>query len=110
MIKIFKNIFLENRKKKFVTSMRHNGSYPFYVNMLKRGYFQEISHSYSIDVCNGFAPDCLKYLEDDYQDIYTYLNSTEAENHPEYSTFILHDMVFTISDTFVKRYSKNKKL
>lgn len=107
MLKTLKSIFLKNSQKKFITSMRHDSSFPFYLNMLKRGYFEEISHSYSIDICHGFAPDRLKFLEDEYADIDTYLNSEEAKEHPEYSTFILHDTIFTITNTFVKRYTKN---
>lgn len=106
MMRVLKKIFLHYADKNFTTSMRHNGSYPFYINMLKRGYFNELSHSYDIDICNGFAPERLKYLEDEYLGLSNFLNSKEAINHPEYLTFILHNIEFTVTDTFIEQCKK----
>lgn len=110
MMRVLKNILIQNKEKKFTTSMRHNGSYPFYINMFKRGLFQELSHSYDIDICHGFAQERLKYLEDEYTCLSNFFNSEEAANHPEYLTFILHNIDFIVTDIFIERYAKTKKL
>lgn len=109
MMKSLQKIFLQHKDKKFTTAMRHNGSYPFYLKMLQRGYFKELSHTIDIDICNGFAPERLKYLEEEYSSLENFLNSEEAKNNPEYLTYILHCLDFNVTDTFVKRCMKLAK-
>lgn len=111
MMKSLQHIFLQHKEKIFTTAMRHNGSYPFYLKMLQRGYFKEISHTIDIDICNGFAPERLKYLEEEYSSLDNFLNSEEANNNPEYLTYILHCLEFNVTDAYVERCMKlSKKL
>lgn len=106
MMKELKNILLENKDKRFVASMRHNGSYPFYLTMLKRGFFEEQSHIVDIDTCNGLAPKKLRNLDRNYLDLKEYLESDDANRNPELLTYVMHDLIFNVSDTFVEQYKK----
>lgn len=111
MMKSLQQIFIQHNDKKFTAAMRHNGSYPFYLKMIQRGYFEELAHTIDIDICNGFAPERLKYLEEEYSSLEEFLNSKEANNNPEYLTYILHCLDFNVTDTFVERCMRlNQKL
>lgn len=79
--------------------------------MLQRGYFNELSHTIDIDNCNGFAPERLKYLDEEYSSLDEFLNSEEAKQNPKYLTYILHCLDFSVTDTFMERCMKlTKKL
>lgn len=106
MMHVLRRIFMQHSDKIFSTSMRHNGSYPFYLKMLQRKYFKERSHTVGIDFCNGFAPERLKYLEGDYKSLENFLTSEEAQNHPDYLTYILHCLTFNVTETFVEQCKK----
>lgn len=111
MMKSLQQIFIQYSDKKFTTAMRHNGSYPFYQKMLQRGYFKEHSHTIDIDLCNGFAPEQLKYLDEEYLSLGEFLNSEEAKRNPEYMTYILHYLDFSVTNTFIEHCNKlTKKL
>ncbi len=106
MMKELKNILLEHSDKKFIASMRHNGSYPFYLSMLKKGYFNEEYHSIDFDICGGDAPEELEDIDRNYLTLEDFLKSEEASAHPELLTYIMHDLVFNVSDSFVEHYKK----
>ncbi len=109
MMNALRGIFMQHSDKIFSASMRHNGSYPFYLKMLQRKYFKENSHTVDIDFCNGFAPERLKYLEEDYISLGNFLISEEFQNHPEYLTYILHCLTFNVIDMFVEQCKKLAK-
>lgn len=109
MMRSMRSILIQNSDKRFKASMRHESSYPFYKNMLKRGYLKELSHSYDIDLCYGFAPERLKYLEENYSHFDNFLKSEEARKHPEYLTFIIHDIEFTVTASFKEYYKRLTK-
>lgn len=109
MINALQNIFLQHKDKHFIASMRHDTSYQFYLQTLQRGYFTELAHSVDIDFCNGFAPERLKYLEDDYQMLENFLNSKEADEHSEYLKYVLHDLKFSVTDKLVDKAVRLEK-
>lgn len=109
MMNTFNRILIQNKTKLFKASMRHDSSYQFYCKMLKKEFFNEQSHTLEIDNCYGYAPERLKYLEEEYSSLEHFLDSNEAKEHSEYLKFILHCLEFYITDDFSKRFIKLKK-
>ena len=44
-----------------------------------------------------------------YKDLETFLASPEKDSYPEYEQYILHRVVFTPTQKFIKQYKKNEK-
>lgn len=109
MLNTFKGIFLKFKDMKFSAYMRHDSSFPFYSKMLQQGFFEETFHSIGFDNCSGYAPERLKYLDEEYSGFDDFLVSDEAVEHPEYLKYILHDLQFLVTDKFVKKYEKSSK-
>lgn len=109
MMTALKKILIQNKEKIFKASMRHDSSYQFYSKMMQRGYFEEECHTFDIDNCAGFAPERLKYIEDDYSSLEAFVNSFEASSHPDYLKYILHDVEFMVTDKLLTKCSKLEK-
>ena len=100
----FKHILLEYKYKSFFAAMRHGTSYQFYLQMLKKGYLDQLYHAYDVDICYGFAPEAIRFLDNDFATIDKFLSSEEVKSHPEYLSYIINWTIFDVTEKFVENY------
>ena len=106
MMQLFKNIFLQNKDKIFVAEMRHDSSYPIYLKMLKKGYFEEL---YNYCIIDSDAPPGIHKLSQKFNSIEDFLSSDIANNYPQYFKYIIHNIQFIITPNFIKKYYKSEE-
>lgn len=98
MMKTFRIIFLQNTKKRFTAHMRHNTSWQFYYTLLKKGFVNEVENYLYVDTSLINSDNFPHLIEE-------LLDKNEALKHPEYWQYCFHDITFTITDEFVKKYT-----
>lgn len=101
MMTILKKIFLQNKEKIFIADMRHDTSYGMYLKMAQSGFFQELSHTCIVDCA---APNQVQDLKRKFKNIEDFLASDISYDYAEYYKYILHNLSFSITDKFIKKY------
>lgn len=105
MMHVLKQIFIQNKDKLFIASMRHDTSYIMYLKMLKAGYFKEINHEYIIDCA---APIQIHNIKEKYMknfnSLKNFLASSDSNNYTKYFKYILHHLSFVLTDKFIEKY------
>lgn len=106
MMNVFRRVLLKYKDKQFNAGMRYDTSYQFYSKMLQKGYFKECSHTFSVDYCNGFAPEIVRNIYENYPCVGDFIDSNDAKNNPEYLTYVLHCLTFYVTDEFANKNAK----
>ena len=111
MMKLFKNLFFQNKCKTFVADMRHDSSYKIYLKMIRKGFFVEIDNYCIMD--SATPPEVYDELSQKFtkkfNSIEELLSSDIANNYSQYFKYILHHINFIINPNFIKNYDKNKR-
>lgn len=110
MLKALKYILYLSRKTCLAAYLRHDTSYKFYQLGIKRGIIKPAIDEAFVDY---YHPEEMDIIVDEvgakYKDLETFLASPERDAYPEYEQYILHRVVFTPTNKFVKQYKKNEK-
>jgi hypothetical protein len=109
MFNEIKQILLSSYGQKICSLMKHNTSYKFYYELLIRGYLCEHNNNITMDL---FLPSDINKTACTICQSYEHLsNFFKDENRDKLQEeiledYIYHDVEFTITDKFVKRYKK----
>lgn len=111
MFYALKNILLSVEGKNLTATMKHNTSYKFYTSFLKRGFLEEFYDD--IDTETDMPSDIKKVkddLENKYGSIEYFLEDENRDKEQEeiLEDYIYHEVIFGITDKFVKRYKKQE--
>lgn len=108
MLKYMIDILLQSKYRLIDAVMRHSSSYKFYELLKEHGYIQELSSSIAME---DTIPD------DIYQELKSNLKQKgnleaylQDETRPqEYDEYFYHDLAFSLTDKFFKRYDHSQK-
>ena len=109
MLSAMKKILLENKDITVFATMRHCTSYKFYISLLTRGYFKELSNRADID---DELPEYLEPIKTELKNKYEtpeiFLQNLDNENLQDthFEDIIHHLIIFKPTDKFIKRYKK----
>ena len=105
MMNALKQIFIANKGKVFAADMRHDTSYKMYLKMIQDGYFKEINQQTMLDCAAPYEVHELKYeYMRMFNSIEDFLASDESNNYKEYFKYILHHLIFVLTDKFLEKY------
>lgn len=113
MLRAMISILLQCEGKEIFASMRHHTSYKFYEKLKKLGYVEEVYKHTLMEVDIPIELDRIVHvLAEKYDSLDEYFADENRVHFPEYAEYIYHDIVFSITDKFIKRYKKdtNKSL
>lgn len=110
MLKILKDILYQARKTCVSAFLRHDTSYKFYKLGIKKGFIKPGIDSIFIDCYHPTEMDeIINELLEKYQTLDNFFNSEQKDNYPQYEQYVLHNVAFTITEDFVKKYEKSQK-
>ena len=113
MLNTIKELLINNKDKKFVANFRHNTSYPLYKKMLDKDYFKENFHHIDKVSCPASVELRLKFLEMyspcNYEIFLKYLKSEAAIKNPDDLEYIIHCIVFKVTNEFIEKYDTKEK-
>lgn len=110
VLKTLKDILYQARKTCISAFLRHDTSYKFYKLGVKKGLIKPAIDELLIDCYHPTEMDeIINELLEKYQTLANFFNSEQKDNYPQYEQYVLHNVAFTITDDFVKKYEKSQK-
>ena len=106
MFNWIKKVLLENKDKIIYATLRHSTSYNFYKLLKEKRYIHQINKY--IDIADDIPEDLLSIIENrnEFISLERFLNKEKKEILNDLPDFIYHSVEFTLSNKFIKKYTK----
>ena len=102
------SILIQGENKEIYAIMKHHTSYKFYQKLKQLGYVEELYWCSQMEEERPIELDrIVEVLKEKYDDLNEYFSDENREHFPEYAEYIFHDITFTVTDKFLKRYKKD---
>lgn len=108
MLTTFKQILLQNYEKEFIALMRHDTSYQFYQQMLKKEYCYQEYHQCSIDIAHPEEMEEILSETPTIPEVISLLENNDSKLPKQYLTYIVHKIIFNVSEKFINKYEKKR--
>lgn len=108
MLKYMIDILLQSKYRLIGAVMRHSSSYKFFELLKENGYIQELSDSIAIE--DTIPDDIYQEIKSELKqkgNFETYLQ--DETRIQEYDEYFHHDLAFSLTDKFFKRYDHSQK-
>lgn len=118
IISELKKLLLKSKNRTIIGDLREDTSYNIYLSAIKRGYIEEKSNRMFLDFCMPKRMSLLLKKSQFNKNVEQFINSGDAKKYEQYHDFVLHRVLFCMSEKFFRLYQingdvkfyKNKKL
>lgn len=108
MLRAMISILLLGEGKDIYATMRHHTSYKFYQKLKQLGFVEELYRWSQLEDERPLELDrTIHILNEKYDDLNEYFSDENREHFPEYAEYVFHDIMFVITDKFIKKYKKD---